>query len=163
MLLKYRLAAADASHGNYSVSASLGGTLPTSSYKNGSLDATILPTVCAGKGFGRLDVQSTLGATLPVADTVTLGRVVAWNSVAQVRIGKIFWPEVEDDAFFYHAGPNDGRVQNFVTPGLIVTKIKFNRESHSRRALVFGGGMQIATSRFHTYNHGLVLTVRTLF
>jgi hypothetical protein len=41
MLPKYRLAAADASHGNYSVSASLGGTLPTGSYKNGSLNATI--------------------------------------------------------------------------------------------------------------------------
>jgi hypothetical protein len=163
MLLKYRLAAADAAHGNYSFSASLGSTLPTGSYKNGSQDATVLPTIYGGKGFGRFDVQSSLGATLPVADTLKLGRVVAWNTVAQYHVGKFFWPEIEDNSFFYHAGPNDGRVQNFVTPGLIFSKVKFQRDSLYSNALVFGGGMQIATTQFHTYNHALVLTVRTLF
>jgi hypothetical protein len=162
-LLKYRLAAAGAGEGNYSFSASLGGTLPTGSYKNGSLDAAVVPTVYAGKGFGRFDVQSSLGATLPVADTFKLGRVVGWNTVAQYHLGKYLWPEIEDNASFYHAGPNDGRIQNFVTPGLIFSKLKFHHETRSHDALVFGGGMQIATSHFHTYNHGLVLTVRTLF
>jgi hypothetical protein len=137
--------------------------LPTGSDKNGSIEATVVPTVYAGKGFGRFDVQSSLGATLPVADALTLGRVVAWNTVAQYRVGKVFWPEIEDNAFFYHAGRYDGRIQNFVTPGLIVSKVRFKPDSNTRRALVFGGGMQIATSHFHTYNHGLVLTVRTLF
>jgi hypothetical protein len=163
MMLKYRLAAADASNGNYSFSASLGSTLPSGSYSNGALDATIIPTVYAGKGFGSFDVQSSFGATLPVADTAKLGRVVTWNTVGQFHLGRFFWPEIEDNAFFYHAGPNDGRVQNFVTPGLIFSKIRFRHESQSSRSLVFGGGMQIATSHFHTYNHGLVLTVRTLF
>ena len=137
--------------------------MPTGSYKNGSLDATILPAVYAGKGFGRFDIQSSLGATLPVADTVKLGRTVEWNTVAQYRVGKFFWPEIEDNASFFHAGPNDGRVQNFLTPGLIISKVKFNRDSNNHTALVFGGGMQFATTHFHTYNHGLVLTVRTLF
>lgn len=163
MLLKYRLATAGAGEGNYSFSASLGGTLPTGSYKNGSVDVAIIPTVYAGKGFGRFDVQSSLGATLPVADTLKLGRVVGWNTVAQYHLGKFFWPEIEDNASFYHAGSNDGRIQNFVTPGLIFSKLKFHRDFRSHDALVFGGGMQIATSHFHTYNHGLVLTVRTLF
>jgi hypothetical protein len=163
MSLKYRLAAGDANGRNYSVSASLGSTLPTGSYSNGALDATIIPTVYAGKGFGPFDVQSSLGATLPVADTAKLGRVIAWNTVGQYRVARFFWPEIEDNAFFYHAGPNDGRIQNFVTPGLIFSKIRFKRDWQSHSALVFGGGMQIATSHFHTYNHGLVLTVRTLF
>jgi len=163
MLLKYRLAAADAAHGNYSFSASIGSSLPTGSYKNGSPDATVIPTIYAGKGFGRFDVQSTIGATLPVADTAKLGRVMAWNMVAQYHLGKYFWPEIENNASFYHAGQNDGRTQNFVTPGLMISKIRFSSDSQSHNALVFGGGMQIATSHFHTYNHGLVLTMRTIF
>jgi hypothetical protein len=163
MLLKYRLAARSAGHGNYSFSASLGATLPTGSYKNGSTDATISPAVYAGKGFGRFDVQSSLGGILPVADALKLGRVVLWNTVAQYHVGRFFWPEVEDNASFFSGGVHDGRVQNFITPGLMVAKIKFKHDSLGRRALVFGGGMQIATSHFHSYNHGLVLTVRTLF
>jgi hypothetical protein len=163
MLLKYRLAARDAAHGNYSLSVSLGSTLPTGSYKNGSLYATISPTVYAGKGFGRFDVQSTLGATFPTQDTVKLGKVLVWNTVAQYHISKLFWPEVENNASFYFGGKNDGLMQNFVTPGLMVSKFKLGREAHSRLALIFGGGVQIATSQFHTYNHALVFTVRTLF
>jgi hypothetical protein len=54
-------------------------------------------------------------------------------------------------------------VQNFVTPGLILSKLKIARDERNRLALVVGGGMQIATSQFHTYNHGLMLTARMLF
>jgi len=90
LLLKYRLAAANQEGGNYSVSFSLDGTIPTSSYKNGGLAATISPTLCAGKGFGRIDVQSTLGAMLPADGTTKLGRVVVWNTATQYRIGKFF-------------------------------------------------------------------------
>ncbi len=163
MLLKYRLAAGNESHGNYSLSFSVAGTLPTGSYKNGSLAATISPTLCAGKGYGKLDVQSTLGAVLPAGDTAKLGRVVVWNAVTQYRLGKLFWPEIENNATFYHGGSNDGRTQNFVTPGLMISKIKLEHDPRNRLALVFGAGMQIATTHFHTYNHGLVLTTRLLF
>lgn len=163
MLLKYRLAAGNEAHGDYSVSFAVTGTLPTGSYKNGSLAPTILPTLCAGKGFGRFDVQSTIGVTLPEGDTAKLGRPVLWNAVAQYRIGKLFWPEIENNATFYHGGANDGRVQNFVTPGLMLSKFKLERDPRNRLAVVVGGGMQIATSQFHAYNHGLVLTARMLF
>jgi hypothetical protein len=163
MLLKYRLAAGNAENHNYSVSFSVAGSVPTGSYKNGGVAGTISPTLCAGKGVGRFDVQSTLGAILPADDTLKLGRPVVWNAVAQYRIGKIFWPELENNASFYHGGPNDGRVQNFVTPGLMLSKFKLRRDLRDRLALVVGGGMQIATTHFHTYNHGLVLTARMLF
>lgn len=163
MLLKYRLAAGSESHGSYSISFALTGSLPTGSYKNGSLDATITPTLCAGKGFGKFDVQSSLGAILPAGDTSKLGRVVVWNTVGQYRVGKYFWPEIESNATFYHGGPNDGRVQNFVTPGLMLSKFKLERDPRNRLALVVGAGMQIATSEFHSYNHGLVITTRMLF
>ena len=163
MLLKYRLAAGNETHGNYSLSFAVTGTLPTGSYKNGSLAATIAPTLCAGKGFGRLAIQSTIGAILPADETTKLGRPVVWNVVAQYHIGKLFWPEIENNATFYHGGSNDGRVQNFVTPGLMLSKFKIERDPRNRLALVVGGGMQIATSQFHTYNHCLVLTARMLF
>jgi Putative MetA-pathway of phenol degradation len=163
MLLKYRLAAGDEEHHSYSVSFSAAGTLPTGSYKNGGLAATVSPTLCAGKGFRHFDVQSTIGAVLPAGDTAKMGRPVVWNAVAQYHIGKFFWPEIENNATFYHGGPNDGHVQNFVTPGLMLSKFKLQRDPRNRLALVAGGGMQIATSQFHTYNHGLVLTARMLF
>lgn len=163
MLLKYRLAAGNAQHGDYSLSFSLTGTLPTGSYKNGSLAPTLTPILCAGKGYRRLDVQTTVGAVLPDGYTTKLGRPVAWNAVAQYHAGKYFWPEIENNATFYHGGANDGKVQNFVTPGLMFSKFKLERDPRNRLALVMGGGMQIATSQFHSYNHGLVLTARMLF
>ncbi len=163
MTLKYRLATGNAERGDYSLSFSTTGTLPTGSYKNGSLAATIAPTLCGGKGFGRFDVQSTIAAILPAGDTTKLGRPIVWNAVAQYRIGKFFWPEIENNATFYRGGANDGRTQNFVTPGLMISKFKLERDPGNRLAVVVGGGMQIATSQFHTYNHGLVLTARMLF
>ena len=163
MLLKYRMAAGNETHGDYSLSFSVAGSLPTGSYKNGSLAATITPTLCAGKGFGRFDIQTTLGAVLPAGDTAKLGRPVVWNAVAQYRIGKFFWPEIENNATFYHGAANDGRVQNFITPGLMLSKFKLERDPRNRLALITGAGMQIATSQFHAYNHALVLTARMLF
>ncbi len=88
---------------------------------------------------------------------------MAWNTVAQYHLIKFLWPEIESNATFYHGGTNDGHVQNFVTPGLMLSNFKLQRDPRNRLGLIFGGGMQIATSQFHTYNHGLVLTSRLLF
>jgi hypothetical protein len=62
-------------------------------------------------------VQSTLGAILPADDTTKLGRVVVWNTATQYRIGKFFWPEIENNATFYHGGPNNGRKQTLSRQG----------------------------------------------
>ena len=45
----------------------------------------------------------------------------------------------------------------------MLSKFKLERDLRNRLALMFGGGMQIATTQFHTYNHALVLTARMLF
>jgi hypothetical protein len=50
-----------------------------------------------------------------------------------------------------------------MTPGLMVSKIKFRQESTNRLSLIFGAGMQIATSSYHAYNHALVLSSRITF
>jgi hypothetical protein len=163
---KYRIASGNAQHGNYTLSAWVLATIPTGSYKNGSTDASVAPTVGGGKGFGNFDVQSTLGTTLPTGNPAitTAGRPVAWNTVAQYRFGKLFWPEIESNATFYKGGTNDGKTQEFITPGLIVGKCALHSSDPGARAgLAVGAGMQIATSSFHSYNHGLVMSARWIF
>jgi len=92
------------------LSAQLTATIPTGSYSNGSTDASVSPTLLAGNGFGHFDVISCAGSTIPTGDTIKLGRSVAWNTTAQYRIHKYFWPEIEDNATFFFGGKNDGKV-----------------------------------------------------
>src|SRR5271166_2475221 len=63
--VKYRIASGNASHGNFAVTAMLAETWPTGSYHNGALTALYLPTLAAGKMWGRFDVQKTLGGMMP--------------------------------------------------------------------------------------------------
>jgi hypothetical protein len=163
-LYKYRILSANEKNGNYMLSAQLGATITTGSYSNGSTDDSVSPTLLAGKGFGHFDVISCAGGTLPTGDTAKLGRTVAWNTTAQYKISKYVFPEIEDNATFFFGGKNDGKMQNFLTPGITFSKFKFHPDDpSSRAAIAFGGGMQIATSHLHTYNHNLVLTARLLF
>ena len=163
-LYKYRILSANEKQGNYMLSAQLVATIPTGSYSNGSPDASVSPTLLGGKGWGHFDVISSVGGTLPTGDTVKLGRSVAWNTTAQYRLGKIFWPEVEDNCTRFYGGKNDGKTQNFLTPGITVSKFKFHpQDAKSRPGLAVGAGMQIATSQFHSYNHQLVFTGRLVF
>ena len=163
-LYKYRFFTRNEKNGNAMLSAQLVASIPTGSYSNGSTDASVSPTLLAGKGFGKFDVISSLGGALPTGDTVKLGRTVVWNTTAQYRIHKFFWPEIEDNATYFFGGKNDGKMQNFLTPGATFSKFKFHPEDPtSRPAISFGGGEQIATSQLHTYNHNLVLTARLIF
>ena len=138
---KYRIASGNAQHGSYTLSAWVLATIPTGSYKNGSTDASLQPNLGAGKGFGNFDVQSTIGATLPTGNPAitTSGRPVLWNTVAQYRVGKLFWPEIESNATFYKGGTNDGKTQEFLTPGLIVGKCALHpSDPKSRPGLAVG-------------------------
>ena len=162
-VLKYRVLTGNEKHGNYSVSAQLLATGATGSYKNGTASTTYTPTVIGGKGFGRFDVQSSIGALMPTHAVNSIGRTINWNTTAQYKIGKIFWPELESNASYYHLGPNNGKAQVFLTPGLMVHKIKFRKDPKDRLAWSFGAGMQIATSTYHAYNHSMVFSSRLAF
>ena len=94
-LYKCRILSANQKQGNYALSMQLVATIPTGAHTNGSTDASISPTLLAGKGFGRFDVISSIGATLPTGDTLKLGRSIAWNTTAQYHMGKYLWPEIE--------------------------------------------------------------------
>lgn len=163
MMLKFRIASGNEKSGAYSLSASLGATIPTGSYKNGSPDAALIPTIYGGKGFGNFDVQSSVSATLPTRDAAKLGQPMAWNVVGQYRIAKIFWPEIENSATFFHGGPNDGRKQNLIAPGIMVSKLKLVRAPGNHLALAFGAAEQFATTHFHLYRHDLVFSTRVAF
>ena len=160
---KYRPFAGNKESGNYSTAVQVAFSVPTGSYKNGTAVSTITPTVIGGKGFGRFDVQSAIGATLPTGSVSTIGRTIAWNTVAQYKVGNYLWPEVEVNSSYYHGGANDGKNQTFLTPGMMMSKIKLRSDPRDRLGLVLGAGMQIATSKFHSYNHGLVITGRLTF
>ena len=127
-------------------------SVPTGSYKNGTAVSTIMPTVIGGKGFRKLVVQSAIGGILPQVRCRRSG-VRSLEYRCAVQVGKYFWPELEANASYYHGGINDGRNQVFLTPGLIVSRIKLRQDPKDRLGLVFGGGMQIATSHYHNHPH----------
>lgn len=158
-LVKYRLLSANEQHGNYILTAFLGWSLPTGQFSNGALHPVITPTIAYGKGLGNFDLQGTAGIGLPTADTSTLGRTIAWNNAFQYRVFRKFWPEVELNSTFFQDGKNDGQKQNFVTPGLILGRFRLA----GRVGFTFGGGYQIATTKFHTTNHNAILSIRFPF
>jgi hypothetical protein len=165
-LAKYRIASGNAKHGTFNATVWALTTIPTGQAKNGSTNASVQPSLGLGKGFGHFDVQTAAGITLPTGTPAitTTGRPVAWSTAAQYKIGKIFWPELESNATFYRGGTNSGKMQEFITPGIVIGKCGLHpNDAKSRPGLAFGGGMQIATSHFHAYNHALVLTARWIY
>jgi hypothetical protein len=163
-LYKYRFFSKNEKQGAFMLSAQLTATVPTGSYSNGSPDAAVSPTLLSGKGWGKFDVISCLGGTLPTQETNKVGRSLAWNTAAQYHISKYIWPQVESNSTWFFAGKNDGKKQNFLTPGVVFSKFKLRpSDEKSRAGVAFGAGMQIATSHFHTYNHSLVITARYVF
>jgi len=158
-LVKYRLLSANEQHGSYILTAFLGWSVPTGQYSNGALHAIITPTIAYGKGFGNFDVQGTFGVALPVADTNLIGRNYLLNNTFQYRILRKLWPEVELNSTFFQDGKNDGRKQNFVTPGLVIGRLHVGK----RLGFSIGGGYQIATTHFHTNNHNAILSIRFPF
>jgi hypothetical protein len=158
-VMKYRILTANEEKGDYILTAFFGGNITTGNYKNGARSSTLTPTLAGGKGWGRFDVESTLGGTLPVDSTATVGRTIVWNAVAQGHLSRYLWPELETNSTFYKGGDNDGKKQVFLTPGLVAGRFPI----HNRVGLTLGAGMQIAASQYHAYNHALVFTARLPF
>jgi hypothetical protein len=157
---KYRLLAGNEDAGNYVVTVFLGATVPTGTYTNGARGGVITPTIAGGKGWGRFDVQSTLGGGLPTSHENTVGHAIAWNMTFQYHIPSVkMWPELEVNSTFWKGGTLDGRKQTFLTAGLIFGRLRL----HDRLLLALGSGFQIAATHYHQYNHALLFTVRFPF
>jgi hypothetical protein len=158
-LVKYRLLSSNEENGNYILTVFLGWSLPTGSYSNGALNPILTPTIAYGKGFRAFDVQGTFGVGLPTGNESLIGRAYAWNNAFQYRIFRKLWPEVEVNYTHFQDGSHDGKTQVFLTPGLIIGRLRLWK----RVGLTFGGGFQIATTQFHTTNHNGIFSVRFPF
>ena len=168
---KLRILSRNEEHGNYILTAYLAATVPTGKNGNGSCCAVVTPSIGGGKGWGNLDLTSTLGGSLPMSNTKGLGHTTTWNNVVQYRLAKtsvarFFWPEAEFNSSFYSGGTNDGKIATLATPGILVGRVPLAHNADGtpvRLGLTFGAGEQIALTHFHTYNHGIVLTARVPF
>ncbi len=158
-LVKYRIVARNEERGNYILTAFLQVTLPTGQYRNGATNTIITPTIAYGKGIGKFDVQGTFGVTLPTGNEAEIGRTFPWNNAFQYHLYKKVWPEFEVNYTHFQDGPNNGKTQVFMTPGILFGRFRLWK----RLALTAGGGFQIATTHFHANNHNGILTVRFPF
>jgi hypothetical protein len=155
LTLKFRITSAEKREGNYLLTFLLAATAPTGSHRYGAGDAVLSPTLAFGKGWGRFDAQSTFGANLPVGDTAKLGRQLQWNTAFQYQAAWKLWPELEVNSTFYETGDQ----QVFLTPGVGFGRMHFGRTLRFSSA----AGMQIAVTRFHTYNHRWMFSMRVSF
>ena len=161
---KVRIYGSNEQHRNAIVTALLGASLPTGKSGNGSCCAILMPTLEAGKGFGRADVVTSLGGSLPVTNVAKLGRQFAWNNVVQYHAPGLVWLQVETNSTFYFGGSNDGKQQTFVTPGVIVSSIRLNGSGGAvHLTLTLAAGEQIALTHFNTYNHSPNFSARLHF
>jgi hypothetical protein len=168
---KFRIFSRNEESGNAIVTAYLGATVPTGKDANGSCCAVVTPSIGGGKGFGLLALETTLSGSLPVTNATGLGHTVMWNNVVQYRlartgVARLFWPELEFNSSFYSGGTNDGKIATFATPGIVIGRVPLSHDASGkpgRLGLTLGAGEQIALTSFHTYNHGIVLTVRMPF
>ncbi len=156
LMLKFRIASAQQSEGNYLLTFLLAATAATGSHRYGTGDSVFSPALAFGKGWGRFDAQSTFGANLPAGDTAKLGRQLQWNTALQYRAAWKLWPELEVNSTFYETGKDAGDKQIFLTPGVGFGRTRLGRNLRFSSA----AGMQIATTRFHTYNHRWMFSMR---
>jgi hypothetical protein len=160
--VKFRIASGNADHGNFAVSAILERGFAPGSRQNGMLTGFYLPKLAAGKAFAHFNVQSTLNGMLPTRKIAQQGRAIEWNVAGQVHATSRTWLDVENNAAFMAGGPNNGKIQNFITPAAFFV-LRRNSWGPKHPQAVLDGGMQIATSRFYCYNHNLITEIRILF
>ncbi|MGH9575463.1 MAG: hypothetical protein ACRD40_18290 [Candidatus Acidiferrales bacterium] len=156
---KFRIFSAEAGEGDYEMTAFLGTSFPTGSHKNGSSHAVITPTIAGGKGIGPFVFQGTFGCDLPSAQTALLGRRLILNNALQYRRLGRFWPEIEINSNFYSQGPNDGKKQVYLTPGISAGHIPL----HGRFTLTLDAGIGFAVTHFHSAARQPAFSVRLPF
>jgi hypothetical protein len=157
--VKFRAFSATEGKGDYFVGFFLGGSLPTGSPPNGLGHTVLSPTFAAAKGIGSWDIQSTIGANLPATGTNLLGRTIVFNTAVDYRIKGKIWPMLEQNSLFWSGGTLDGKKEVFLTPGLVLGSFPLAERLH----ISVGGGVQIAVTPFHQYNHRAILSVRLPF
>jgi len=159
---KMRLFSGNADHGNYAVSAIVYHAFGPRVQQNDMQTSYYVPSIAAGKAFGRFAVLTTIGGILPTAKVAQQGRGIEWNITAQVHSTPHTWFDVENNVLNYHGCTIDGMTQDMITPAAFYM---FRRKGWEPQhaSIVFDGGMQIAATHFNFYNHNLITEMRILF
>lgn len=160
-LMKYRLAAANEQDGDYVVTAFMGMTVPNGGNNYSAKHFTFTPTLAFGKGWGDFDFQSTINFTVPDNGFARggAGTPLVMNGVAQYRIAKYFWPEVEANYTWWPDGVHEGLNQLYITPGLVLGRFPI----WGRLAAAVGAGCQVAVTQNALTHRNLILSMRMMF
>ena len=163
MSAKYRILSANEQHGNYLLSAFVVATVPTGSYKNGATDASINPTLSGGKGFGRFDVITNLGGTLPTGGTPhrSLHHPTQHSSTTSANTsGQKLRSTLQPGT----GAPATEKFRPFLPPASWqASSLSARRKPNRALASPLAVGFQTAATTYHTYNHSLIFTGRFLF
>ena len=159
LMLKARLFSRPQGEGDSLLTFILGATVPVGDPLYGNGKPVLSPALAFGKGKGKLDVQGTIGGSLPVGGDTKLGNQLVSNTALQYHALRLLWPECEVNATFFESGKNDGKKQVFFTPGLGFGRVHLR----GRLSLSLAAGVQIAATRFHTYNHRAIVSLRLPF
>jgi hypothetical protein len=167
LTIKQRFLSANEEHGNYILTGFLGFQAPTGISKLTNHAWMVTPTLAAGKGWGRWDIQATVGVPIPLEHEHEIGLAIVSNTTLQYHLGKYFWPEVEANLTHWTDGPRADKTQVFVTPGLILGRFQVTPATK----FIIGAGYQIAVTPkmtttpvlTPTYRQAWILTTRLAF
>ena len=99
----------------------------------------------------KVAVGCSVGATIETYDFIGFG------TAAALYFGNVFFPG---------SNPLSATLLAFATLGIVFGRIPLSHDENGkpgRRALTLATGEQIALTHFHTYNHGLIVSVRMPF
>ena len=163
-LVKYRFLSANEDSGNYVVTGFFQLSTPTGNAAFSNHFYVLQPTVAFGKGWGDFDVQATVSEQFPTGGDHTaesnFGHPVLVNVAAQFHLWDVLWPELEANTTWWPDGTKGGKVQLFLTPGIIFGRFTIR----DRIRLITGVGYQLSVSpAAPAYRNNVIVTLRTTF
>ncbi len=120
LTVKQRLMSAPADAGDYVVTAFLGLQAPSGAAPFSANTWTATPAIGGGKGWGDLDVQGTVGLSLPADAAAPNGSFLTAAAALQYFLAPVFWPEVELGVTHWLDGLRGGKTQTVLAPGLLL-------------------------------------------
>jgi hypothetical protein len=160
LLIKNRFLGANEENGNYCLTGIVAFSAPTGARAFTTRHFAVTPTISAGKGWGDFDVQLDFGINLPTGGIHTLGTPLLTNVAFQYHVLKVFWPQVEVNYTYWPNGPNRGKNQVFLLPGVVLGSIPL----YKRLTWTVGAGYQFAVSDAHPqYENNWIFDFRINF
>jgi hypothetical protein len=160
LLVKYRFLSANEENGNYCLTGFAAFTAPTGSNVFSTKNFGITPSISGGKGWGDFDVLTDFGVNLPTGDFHKLGTPLLTNVTLQYHMLKVFWPQLEVNYTYWPNGPNRGKNQVFLLPGVVLGSMPV----YKRLTWTVGVGYQFAVSHAHPqYENNWIFDFRINF